>query len=232
VWSSKKADIEVVERLRTRPESKTFGQVETELGETWSSIVPYKKKAIPLSTVDGLLKAMLVLSRTANHILQTRAAETSVNKRFSQSKIQILRLLGRHGAQTSTQVARFLGVSKPAVTQIIDTMSRAKLVVRRTATRDRREVRLELTKKGRETFQAMRQQQRRFIRGALKQMPGLDTEDWAKTLTDMSAALMGVDDCFEHHCLQCSAYEDSTCVLEGGDATCSYLEHATDGLEA
>jgi DNA-binding MarR family transcriptional regulator len=174
---------------------------------------------------------MLVLSRTASHILQTRAVEAAVNKRYSPSKIQILRLLGRHGAQTSTQVARFLGVSKPAVTQIIDTMSRAKLVVRRPAVRDRREVRLELTKKGRETFQAMRQQQRRFIRAALKQMPAFDAEAWAETLTAMSAALAGADDCFEHHCLQCSAHEDSTCVLNGGDATCTYLEHVTDGRQ-
>jgi len=189
--------------------------------------MPKRKGTLPLHTVDGLLKAMLVLGRTASHILETRAVETAVHERFSASKVQILRLLGQRGAQTSTQVARFLGVTKPAVTQIIDTMARSRLVVRRPAKDDRREVSLELTRKGKQVFHAVRRQQRHYIRTALRQLPGMDPERWAGMLEEMSAALVGADSSFEHYCLQCGAHTDSTCVLTGGDAECAYRQHST-----
>ena len=189
--------------------------------------MPKKKGTLSLHTVDGLIKAMLVLSRTVSHILETRAVETGVYERFSASKVQILRLLGQRGGQTSTQVARFLGVTKPAVTQIIDTMARDRLVVRRPARDDRREVRLELTKKGKQMFQIVRRQQRHYVRTALRQLRGLDPERWAGIASEISAALAGADDCFKHYCLQCGAHADSTCVLTGGDAECAYLQHST-----
>lgn len=189
--------------------------------------MPKKKGTLPLHTVDGLIKAMLVLSRTVSHILETRAVETGVHERFSASKVQILRLLGQRGGQTSTQVARFLGVTKPAVTQIIDTMARDRLVVRRPARNDRREVRLELTKKGNQMFQIVRRQQRHYVRTALRQLHGLDPERWAGVASEMSAALAGADSCFKHYCLQCGAHADSTCVLTGGEAECAYLQHST-----
>lgn len=187
--------------------------------------MPKRKGTLPLRTVDGLLKAMLVLSRAVSHILETRAVETAAHEHLSASKIQILRLLGQCGAQNSTQVARFLGVTKPAVTQIIDAMARDRLVVRRPARDDRRGVRLELTKKGKQMFQMVQRQQRHYVRTALRQLPEMDAEEWAGTLSEMSAALAMADSYFEHYCLQCGAHADSTCVLSGGDAQCAYLKH-------
>ena len=67
---------------------------------------------------DNLLKSMLVISRTINHVLETRAIEVT-GEPLTYSKIQILRLLGQRGEQSSSQLARFLGVSKPAITQIV-----------------------------------------------------------------------------------------------------------------
>jgi DNA-binding MarR family transcriptional regulator len=157
--------------------------------------------------------------------MEVQAVEATVDSRLSASKIQILRLLGQRGAQTSTQVARFLGVSKPAVSQIIDTMVASRLVVRRPATDDRREVRLELTKKGRQVFQTLRRQQRHYIRTALRQLPNADPDEIANLMRDISRALARADTGFKHHCLQCGAHTDSTCVLTGGDARCTYLKH-------
>lgn len=184
-----------------------------------------RSRPLPVRTVDGVLKATLVFSRAVSHVLETCAVEAAVTHRLSSSKVQVLRLLGQRGAQRSTQVARFLGVSKPAVTQIIDTMVDSRLVVRRTAKSDRRMVRLELTKKGREAFRAMQQQQRHYVRVALRQLPAVDPDRWSATLSEMSAMLANADDCFKHHCLQCGAHADSTCVLTGGDAKCLFLEH-------
>ncbi|MHC4067107.1 MAG: MarR family winged helix-turn-helix transcriptional regulator [Planctomycetota bacterium] len=97
------------------------------------------KTPIDVKTIDGLIKSLLVLARTVNHVLETRAVESAVGEQLSPSKVQILRLLGERGRQNSSRVAYFLGVSKPAVSQIIDAMSRDGLVSRETALHDRRE---------------------------------------------------------------------------------------------
>ena len=184
-----------------------------------------KKTAVPLKSVDGVLKAMLVLSRTVDHVLEAAAVEDAVDEKYSASKVQILRLLGQRGSQTATQVARFLSVSKPAVSQIVNTMVRGRLVVRRPAKKDRREVGLELTKKGRDAYAAIRQRQRHFVRNTLRQVAGHNPDQWAELLRELSGALARADSSFKQHCMQCGAHADGSCVLSGGDAHCSFLRN-------
>ncbi len=182
------------------------------------------KTPAAVKTVDGLLKALLVLSRTVDHVLETRAVEAAVIQPLSASKVQILRLLGERGGQTSTQVARFLAVTKPAVTQMMDSMMRARLVTRRTAKADRREVNLQLSKKGRDLYQAVHQAQRHHLRNALRQAPRHDADQWIEMLHELASALAQADQAFKHFCAQCGAHKDATCVLVGGDAECLYLQ--------
>lgn len=191
------------------------------------------KKPSGTKRVDDILKAILVLSRTTEYVLETQAVNAAVNGRkgssssqshLSGSKVKILRLLGQRKGQTSTQVARFLGVSKPAVTQIIDSMMRAKLVTRRTGTRDRREVNIQLTPKGRDLNQSVRRTQRLYIRNALRNRSKHDADRWVATLRDVSGVLALADRAFQRFCAQSNAHEDGTCVLEGGDATCLYRQ--------
>jgi len=183
------------------------------------------KNALTVKSVDGLLKSMLVLSRAVDHILENRAVEAAVGRPLSSSKVQIIRLLGQRGGQTSTQVARFLGVSKPAVSQIIDTMVREKFVVRRTAQHDRRELNLQLSARGRQLFQAIRDEQRYFVRNALRQHTSPAPEKWVAVMQEISASLVQADHAYQHYCLQCGAHEDGSCVLVGGEAECSFLKH-------
>lgn len=182
-----------------------------------------KTRPLSVKTIDGVLKAALVLSRTVDRVLETRAVETGFGKTLSPSKIQIIRLLGQCGAQRSTQVARFLGVSKPAVTQIVDSMVAEKLVSRKTAKGDRRAINLTLGKKGRELFQVVRRRQRHYVRTALRDSANGKADEWVKVLHEMSDRIARADRAFEHFCAQCGAHEDGTCVLVGGDAACPFL---------
>lgn len=184
------------------------------------------KKQPSVKAVDGLLKALMVLSRTVERVLETDAVTTGVKVSLSATKVQLLRLLGQRGAQTSTQVSRFLGVSKPAVTQIIDSMLRAKLVTRRTGKTDRREVSLELAKKGRAIFHDVRQSQRHYVRSALRSSSSGTAAGWAEVLRKVTEALACCDNVVEPFCAQCGAHDDGTCVLIGGDVQCPFLEHS------
>ncbi len=173
-----------------------------------------------IKATDDILKSMLVFARSVEYVLETRAVDAAIGKPLSPSKVQILRLLDQRGVHTASQVGRFLGVSKPAVTQLIDAMVRAKLVLRRTAKADRREVRLSLSEKGKQTAQAVLKQQRHRVRAAMRISRGNEIGKWIQTLQAMASSLAEADEKFDHYCLQCGAHNDGTCVLLGGDAVC------------
>ena len=173
--------------------------------------------------VDRLLKALLVLVRSTQQILEVEVVKSAIEKPLSSSKLQVLRLLGTRGAHMAGQVARFLGVSKPAVTQTIDSMVKDRLVSRRIAKTSRREVTLTLTAKGTKKFRAIRQRQRYLLRHASREFSRDSTRAWAETAWQISQALSQADRTFAHACLQCGAHEDSSCVLEGGHADCLFL---------
>jgi DNA-binding MarR family transcriptional regulator len=158
-----------------------------------------------------------------DEVVETRAVSEVSNKPLSGSKVQILRLLSQRGQQTSTQVARFLGVSKPAVSQIVDSMVRAKLVSRRGAKEDRREVILELTKGGKDLFRAIQKSQRQVLRNMMRNSKSRDAKAWSEMLNDMAASLAQADHLYEEFCLQCGAHANDTCVLDGGNSECLFL---------
>ena len=172
---------------------------------------------------DNLLKAMLIFSRTVDHVLESRAIEVT-RERLSKSKVQILRLLDQRGPQASTQIARFLGTSKPAVTQMIDALVQGRLVTRKQSSQDRRGIVLSLTNKGRACFGKVLREQRHLIRSTARQWRNNDLDRAIKSLQEMSAALARADRTFQHFCLQCGAHGDKSCVLVGGGANCPFLK--------
>ncbi len=185
------------------------------------------RSALSVQDVDRFLKSLLVVSRTVEHLLETQAVKRATKLPLSSSKVHVLRLLGQRRSQTATQVARFLGVTKPAVTQLIDSMVRSKLVSRQTAKHDRREVGLMLTAGGRRQFLAVQQQQRHLLRNAARHTRGGKVDKWTTTLWEIGQAIAKADRSFELFCMQCGAYEDGTCVLTGGDAECLFLSYKT-----
>jgi DNA-binding MarR family transcriptional regulator len=173
---------------------------------------------------DDLLKAMLVFSRTVDHVLETRAVEAAAGP-MSRSRVQVLSLLVFKRVETATEIALCLGVTKPAVTQIIDSMERDGLVRRSPGREDRRETHLVLTPKGQRAIRAVRNEQRHLVRNAVRQTPrGLATK-WVAALQAVTEALAGADRAFEQFCLQCAAHTDGSCVLGGGEGPCQFLEH-------
>lgn len=176
-------------------------------------------------TTDGLLKAMFVFARAVDQVLDVRAI-AATGESLSQTKVQILRLLGRRGPQTSTRVATFLGVSKPAVTQIVDAMVGSNLLARAKTTRDRREINLKLTAKGNRIFESVCRHQQRSLRTALRGISQRRLAEWAAVLQDVTTTLVGTDGASHAFCLQCAGHADDTCILTGDETQCPYLMHA------
>ena len=181
------------------------------------------QRSSSVESVDRLLKCLLVLARTVEEVLEIRAVRAGVGRPMGTSNVQVLRLLAHRGGHTASQAARFLGVSKPRVSQMIDAMQHAGLVVRRRTKHDQREVLLQLTNRGRLNARAIQREQRHWLRMALRVARQPDVAHWADTLHEIAGALAQADHLCEEFCLQCGAHADPTCVLTGGDAECHYL---------
>ncbi len=177
-------------------------------------------------SADELLGSLLVLARSINHVLEKRTVQESTRLPLSVSKVQLLRLLEQGGEQNSTQIARYLCVSKPAVTQMLDALVRAKLVVRKTQVRDRREVGLNLTADGKKTIRDIRRKQKQFARSAVREFADRDVQQMIAMMKRTAAGLVSADRSFDDFCLQCTAHGDGVCILAVGKAGCPFTQHA------
>lgn len=188
-----------------------------------NSAMTASRTPIPVADVDDLFKALSVLSRTVDHILQERAVREALGGPVSYSKVQVLRLLSQRGEQTSSQIARFLGVRRPSVSQITDALEGAGWIASSVGKQDGRESIHRLTEEGRRRFAVVRRQQRHLLRNTLRLAKLHDVGEWTTTLRAIAGVLARSDRAFKDYCLQCGAHADGTCVLIGGDADCPFL---------
>lgn len=183
------------------------------------------KTRVSATDVDTFLKALHVLARTADHVLGERTIARSGGGGLSASKILLLRFLHYQGPQTLSVVAYMLGVTKPAVTQLVDTMEVDKLLVRSATRRDRREVELRLAPRGRKIIRAVEQVQREVVRTAIR--GGLtNPRRCAAVMNEAASALARAGNVLESFCAQCGAHRDGHCVLDGDNTSCLFLQYA------
>lgn len=187
------------------------------------------QSSVPSEAVDNLFKALSVLSRTVDRVLHDRAVKEALGESVSHSKVQVLRLLSYRGGQTSGQIARFLGITRPSVTQSTDVLERAGWITRRTSTQDGRESIHELSEMGRQKFNLIRRQQRHLLRNTLRMASQPEARAWTDAMQAIATALARSDRAFEQFCLQCGAHADGTCVLVGGDVDCPFLNQRDPG---
>jgi DNA-binding MarR family transcriptional regulator len=184
------------------------------------------RRLLTARNTDDLLKSLLVISRTIQHVLETRAIEVT-GEPLTQSKTQILRLLEHESEQSPSQLASFLGVSKPAVTQIVSSMVESDLIRRVDRPRDRRGFAVKLTARGNRILKKIRAEQQHLVRSAFRSSAQKNPEAWRNTLNSISASLAEAGDAYGQYCFQCGAHADGTCVLVGGKADCLYQNRQT-----
>lgn len=88
--------------------------------------------------------------------------------RLSMQELNVLNILGDHGACTMTQVAKFASLSMSSVTLLVDKLARAKIVNRERSEKDRRVVTAELTADGLKIYESQLQHMHDVIRRSLQ----------------------------------------------------------------
>lgn len=180
---------------------------------------PAKEK----SKYDAIVKSLSLLARVTERVLEDHAVSAANGASINGSKLHILKLLSHRGMQSTGQVARFLSISAPGVTQLANALVRSKLIMRKPDPRDRRTTFLALTPAGKKLVSSIESQQRKLIRTALKNAGIPNPARWMECVQSLTTGLAQCDPSIhEQFCLQCGAHLDGTCVLNGGDV-CNFI---------
>jgi len=185
-------------------------------------------KGATAKDAEELLKSLLVLSRTTEVVLENRPLQVAAEP-LSKPKLQILRLLAYRGGQALSTIAAHLGVTRAAVTQMVNALETLGLVSRRRSEVDRRGIDLVLTEKGEGALEKVLEEQHRLVRSAIRDADPKVVARWVDEMKGFAHLLAQANRDFEEHCLQCRAHADGSCVLAGENRDCPVLGSSRRG---
>lgn len=139
------------------------------------SLVSVERRARKAGT-DDLVGAVQAVSRRLVAVTAAAlgAMEDEIGMSVTLPEYRALVLLSEHGELAPFELAEQLGVTRPAVTRIIRRLSHRRLIKRRRHNDDRRQARLQLSRRGRSIVDAVTQERARRLRPALRGLSGAE----------------------------------------------------------
>ncbi len=133
-------------------------------------------------STDAVLTASRVLVAVAARSLAEHEPEVSLQQ------YRALVVLGSWGAQRPIDLSEALGVDPSTATRLCDRLSDKRLISRRRQVEDRREVRLDLTSRGRSLVAAVTERRREEIARILAAVPAAERADLVRAFETFARA--------------------------------------------
>lgn len=175
-----------------------------------------------------LLRDLVLLSRAAEIVLQEQVLQSLEGVKLGPTRSHILRLLRHQGKQTVNDIARFLGQTKAAASQNVESLVKAGLVRRESDREDRRCVWVSLTPRGARLVRELEKRQRDAFSRAVEGMSEAEIRSASKNLQSLAERLLKSSEVASNACLQCCSFEGMECVYRGGPVRCPYLHGAEE----
>jgi len=175
-----------------------------------------------MNTENELLQDLMLLARAAQLVLQEEVLESLGEAAVGPTKMSLLRLLHRTRKQSVNDLARFLGQTKAAASQNIDSLVRAGMVRRTPDKIDRRCVWISLTPRGTRILNKAEALQKRALKRAVLRMPKAGLKKTSHAMRSFANAILSSSESKANSCLQCCAYNTAGCVYEDGSWRCQY----------
>lgn len=128
-----------------------------------------------------------LLSSTFRQILWKQALELELN--YSQA--QVLFHVAKNPGAVISDAARSFGITLPAVTQVVDRLESKGLLQRADDPRDRRQVRLYLTRQGESLARELEELQVKGLARVLKRLTPADRKDVIRGIEQLVSAARG-----------------------------------------
>lgn len=171
---------------------------------------------------NDLLQDLMMLTRAAQLVLQEEVLETLREPALGATKMNLLRLLRRRRRQSVNDLARFLGQTKAAASQNIDSLVKADLVRREQDNVDRRCVWISLTPRGSRILKKAETRQQQALQRAINGLSKTSLQRTSKAMRTLANSLLSSSEGKSDNCLQCCAYNTAGCLYDSGDWSCQY----------
>ncbi len=108
---------------------------------------------------------------------------------ISPAQIGGLIYLASHSPASMTDLARYLGITKPSATALIDRLISQGLVTRLSDHRDRRMVKIALTLKGKKLMESIKKQKQLALRNIFGRISGFDRQEYVRIMREVVRSL-------------------------------------------
>lgn len=172
-----------------------------------------------------------IFAASVREVLETEPLKLISGRRLSLSQFHLLRLASAVGLNHAGVAARFLGVSRPALTKATDKLVRLGLLTRTPSKTDRRALILRATRRGRALVARHERLRSSRLDGALRSLPLEDLEHLVGLLRSVSLALLHRGDLQEGDCLRCAGHVLEGCSVAHLRGGCPYHVMRTQGVD-
>jgi DNA-binding MarR family transcriptional regulator len=145
-------------------------------------------------------------------LLETRIQE-ALGDDYTLPQLRLLAMVDKTDVQHVTEVADFLDVSNAAASKAVDRLVRRGLIERRESERDRRAIRLLITRKGQDVITAFENVQHQLFRQLFGSIPEENLEQAGVFLDRLSIELVNLTGTADGACLRCGIYFRDKCLI-------------------
>jgi DNA-binding MarR family transcriptional regulator len=166
-----------------------------------------------------LLRYSHIFASTIRDTLECGILEDISPLPLTVTQFLVLKLMSRDGQHRAGEVARYMGISRPAATKNIDKLVRHGLIVRRRSHGDRRATLLSVSPRGRKLVQRYEETKRDRMQPLVDRFTDSDVEQLTALLRRISIAILRTAPRQDRSCLRCGAYLEQDCPigpLQGG----------------
>ena len=175
-----------------------------------------------MSMENDLLQDLMVLTRAAQLVLQEEVLESLRESVIGPTKMSLMRLLKRTRRQSVNDLARFLGQTKAAASQNIDSLVKADMVKREQDNVDRRCVWISLTPRGSRVLKKAETRQQQALERAITGLSRPMLQKTSKAMRALANSILASSESKADSCLQCCAYNTAGCMYDREDWSCQY----------
>ena len=188
--------------------------------------IRHRPAAESAALVNEFLGSTHVFNSVVEEVIEQHLLRDVTRGRLTFPQLKLLRLIALEVAQSISEVAAFLSVSKAAASKAVDGLVRRGYLKRTAGGPDRRAIHLSLTTPGRRLVTSYERARDRRVGELFGEFTAEELEHVARLLDRLSARLAEDRSHSKEVCHQCSIYFRERChVRQLVDRTCLYLRH-------
>jgi DNA-binding MarR family transcriptional regulator len=166
-----------------------------------------------LREIDDFLGSAHVFASAVTDIIEQRLLDNVVEGQVTASQMKLLKLVATTNTYTLGDAALFLRVSNASASKTVDRLVRHGLLRRIEDPRDRRVMRLHLTRASRRLLAIYENDRHRKLLSIFVQFPDEELRRASELLDRLSADIVDHNSNPQELCLQCGIYFRERCLL-------------------